>query len=136
MNQNLRDDPEQKKTCEDAVMLKRISTPWEQAGAVVFFLSDYSSCAFSSLSKSEVKADFQMSRAQNSLLMEDARAGSDLAPRICIRHAVISCIVVPLFCFLGNCRVTSSPADHITLAGSSPLALGLGHVAAVPGIVC
>jgi hypothetical protein len=44
MNQGLRDDPERRKYYENLVMLKRISDPHEQAGQVVFLLSDYSSC--------------------------------------------------------------------------------------------
>ncbi|ORY29513.1 hypothetical protein BCR39DRAFT_531873 [Naematelia encephala] len=43
MNQDLRDDPKKKEFYEQQVMLKRISDPNEQAGTVVFFLSDYAS---------------------------------------------------------------------------------------------
>ena len=45
MNQQLRDDPEAKKYYENLVMLKTISQPSEQAGAVIYLLSDYSSCS-------------------------------------------------------------------------------------------
>jgi len=45
MNQVLRDDPKLKKHLEGKTMLGRISDPHEQAGLVIFMLSDYSSCA-------------------------------------------------------------------------------------------
>ncbi|RSH94571.1 hypothetical protein EHS25_004375 [Saitozyma podzolica] len=41
MNQQLRDDPEKKKFYSAKTMLGRISDPSEQAGSVVFLLSDY-----------------------------------------------------------------------------------------------
>lgn len=44
MNQGLRDDDEMLKKTEDMVMLKRVARVEEQAGAVVYFLSDYASC--------------------------------------------------------------------------------------------
>jgi len=44
MNQALRDDPKLRAHYEEKTMLNRISDPAEQAGAVVFLLSDYSSC--------------------------------------------------------------------------------------------
>lgn len=44
MNQVLRDDPEFKKRIESWVMQNRISDPHEQAGPVLFLLSDYASC--------------------------------------------------------------------------------------------
>ena len=47
MNQSLRDDPERKKFYENLTMLKRISSADEQAGSVVFLLSDYATCEYS-----------------------------------------------------------------------------------------
>lgn len=44
MNQQLRDDPELNKYTANKTMLKRIGTADEQAGMVVFFLSDYANC--------------------------------------------------------------------------------------------
>lgn len=44
MNQQLRDDPEKKKFYSAKTMLGRISDPSEQAGSVVFLLSDYATC--------------------------------------------------------------------------------------------
>lgn len=44
MNQGLRDDEKVKKSTEDMVMIKRISRPEEQAGAVLYFLSDFATC--------------------------------------------------------------------------------------------
>jgi len=43
MNQSLRDDPKLKAEVEKRTMLSRISDPSEQAGGVVFFLSDQAS---------------------------------------------------------------------------------------------
>ncbi|KAL7419749.1 Sorbose reductase sou1 [Cryptotrichosporon argae] len=43
MNQSLREDAELRKKTEEQVMLQRLSTTDEQAGTVVFFLSDYAS---------------------------------------------------------------------------------------------
>ena len=44
LNQILRDDEKILKSTEDMVMTKRIGKPDEQAGAVVYFLSDYATC--------------------------------------------------------------------------------------------
>jgi hypothetical protein len=40
----MRQNDEKKKSNEDSTMLGRFSEPEEQAGAVVYFLSDYSTC--------------------------------------------------------------------------------------------
>ena len=45
MNQDLRDDAKAKEFYENSTLLKRISHPDEQAGTVIFFLSDYASCS-------------------------------------------------------------------------------------------
>lgn len=59
MNQGLRDDDKLLKDIENSVIVKRVSKPDEQAGAVVFFLSDYATCEY--LSGSErVSADRQI----------------------------------------------------------------------------
>ena len=49
MNQGLRDDKDMKDKTEDMVMLKRVSKAEEQAGAVVYFLSDYATCKSNNL---------------------------------------------------------------------------------------
>jgi hypothetical protein len=49
MNQNLRDDEKLNKGAAGLTALNRISKPHEQAGAVLFFLSEYATCKSSLL---------------------------------------------------------------------------------------
>jgi hypothetical protein len=46
MNQGLRDDDKLRQSTEGNVMLKRISKAEEQAGAVLYFLSDFATCEY------------------------------------------------------------------------------------------
>jgi NAD(P)-dependent dehydrogenase (short-subunit alcohol dehydrogenase family) len=46
MNSTLRDNKQARQTTEEMIMLKRVGQPEEQAGAVLYFLSDFATCAY------------------------------------------------------------------------------------------